>query len=350
LPEVGWRRLRAHVAEAHRAGLRFNYTLNATTLANREWSILGQRALARLVERLAEAGVDTVTVAIPYLLEYVRRRAPGIEVAVSTQALVATPERARRWADLGAGAITLSVLDVNRDFARLRAIRAAVPVRLQLIANLLCLAACPASTYHSALNAHASQTGMSPFVVDACVVDCNLRRLADPTELIRAGWIRPEDQRHYAEVGIDRLKFVDRGMRTEVIAGIVRAYSAERSPADLMDLFPSPDKSLMYGRPRLVHLARHLLRPLRANPLRMRALRALAEPRAVRIDSAALGDFLAFFREGRCDPADCSACGYCAAVARRAVHADEAWRRRATERHRSALDDILTGRLFRYWP
>lgn len=350
LGSVSRRRMRAHVAEAHAAGIRFNYTLNATTMGNREWTLRGQRQLASLVDFLQECGVDTVTVAIPYLLEYLKRKAPRLEVTVSTQAMVASPDRARRWQDLGADGITLSVLDVQRDFRLLRAIRAAVRIRLQLIGNLLCLQGCPGGLHHAAINAHASQTGVSRFAIDYCTIDCNRRRLANPEEFIRSGWIRPEDQHHYADVGIDRIKLVTRGMRTDALVPIVQAYAGSRSPKDLMDLFPSPDKSIVYSRFRLWHLVRNFAFPTRVNVFRLQKFRALTDSRRIVIDSAALDGFLERFLDGRCAGVNCDTCGHCAEVASRAIRFEEGYAADAVAAHDKVLDEIVSGRLFTYLP
>jgi len=338
--------MRRHLVMAHDAGIRFNYVLNATTMANREWSILGRRRLDALIDFLVDAGVDRVTVAIPFLLEIIKRRAPDLEVTVSTQAMVGTADKARRWQDLGADGITLSVLDVQRDFEVLRAIRKAVNIPLQLIGNLLCLQGCPAGTYHSALNAHASQTGMSRFVIDYCTIECNRRRLANPEEIMRAGWIRPEDQHHYEDLGFDRIKLVTRGMRTDVLVAIVHAYAQRRSPANLMDLFPTPDKMLVTSRPNFWHLVLNFARPWRVNLFRLRKMRALADHRDVFIDSSQLDGFLQPFIEGRCRDMDCASCGYCAAVARRAVRFDGDYQDRTVDAHDDMLNEIRTGRLF----
>jgi len=338
--------MRRHVDQVHDAGMRFNYVLNATSMANREWSIGGRRKLESLLGFLFDTGVDRVTVAIPFLLEFIKRRAPDLEVTVSTQAMVCTPDRARRWQDLGADGITLSVLDVQRDFRMLESIRNAVEIPLQLIGNLLCLQGCPAGIYHSALNAHASQTGMSCFVIDYCTIECNRRRFANPEEFIRAGWIRPEDQHHYKDIGIDRIKLVTRGMRTDALLPVVCAYSEGRSPANLMDLFPTPDKMLIVSRSNFWHLVLNFVRPLRVNLFRLRKMRTLADERKIVIDSKKLDGFLQPFLEGRCTETDCESCGYCAAVAERAVSFEGDYQDETVAAHDDMLDEILSGRLF----
>jgi len=191
---------------------------------------------------------------------------------------------------------------------------------------------------------------MSRFAIDYCTIDCNRRRLANPEEFIRSGWIRPEDQHHYADVGIDRIKLVTRGMRTDALVPIVRAYAEERSPADLMDLFPSPDKSIVYSRFRLWHLIRNFAFPTRVNVFRLQKFRALTDSRRIVIDSAALDGFLDRFLDGRCANVNCAACGHCGEVASRAIRFEDGYSADAVAAHDRVLDEIVSGRLFTYLP
>lgn len=62
LSPLSRRALAAHVRDAHRHALRFNYLLNAACLDNREWTRKGQREIRHLLDWLAEIEVDAVTI------------------------------------------------------------------------------------------------------------------------------------------------------------------------------------------------------------------------------------------------------------------------------------------------
>jgi len=53
-------------------------------------------------------------------------------------------------------------------------------------------------------------------------------RLRDPSQLIRSAWIRPEDIRHYEEIGIHEFKLSGRTKTVAWILKCMRAY-AKRS-------------------------------------------------------------------------------------------------------------------------
>lgn len=339
-----------HIRAIRDRGVSFNYLLNASCLGNTEFSMAGRRRIDDFLAWLSDAGVDTVTVTIPYLLEIVKQRAPHLKIAVSTITLVDSPESAHAWEALGADKITLSVTDINRDFGRLRRIRTRVDLHLQLLANLDCLQGCPYRGYHGNLTSHASRdtdpTG--GFVVDWCYLACSADRLREPARLIMAGWIRPEDQHHYRAAGIDSLKIVSRAMTSEVIGRVVAAYRAGRHDGNLLDLFSLPGTNLAMQKKNPLKLARHLLKPRRADLRRLWRHRKVFDWPTPRLDNRALDGFLDHFLAGRCDTATCGTeCRYCWEVAQRAFVMDDGERRAALARLEAALADMADGSMFR---
>ena len=72
LAPVSRGRVKRHVAEARKRGIRFNYLLNPVCLGNREFRRWGQRRIAALLDWLGDIGVEAVTVSVPLLLEFVK--------------------------------------------------------------------------------------------------------------------------------------------------------------------------------------------------------------------------------------------------------------------------------------
>ena len=186
--------LAAHVRDAHRHAIRFNYLLNAACLDNREWTRKGQRDIRRLLDWLAEIEVDAVTVSLPYLLDLIKRAYPQFRVTVSVFAGVDHVQKAKMWEELGADCITLESL-----------------------VNTNCLQSCPFSQAHMVALAHASQAGHGShgLLLDYCFLQCSRMKLGEPVNYIRSDWIRPEDLRHYEALGYDRFKLAERGAPTD---------------------------------------------------------------------------------------------------------------------------------------
>lgn len=350
IPLTSKKQVRTHISEAHKNNIKFNYLLNATCLNNLEWTISGQRRLQQLMNWLMDLGVDSVTVAIPYLLELIKKQYPQLKVYVSTQAGVDTIERAKYWEDLRADEITLSFLDINRNFHLLREIRKNIKCKLKLIANLDCLYNCPFYQYHSVLNSHASQSNHPTrgFMIDYCYLSCSRRRLMNPVEFIRSPWIRPEDIHHYEDLGIDKIKLVNRGMTTEKICLVVNAYTNRYYEGNLLDLFSDPSKNIMQIESSLFHKFKYFFRPFSVNLLRFYKGKELFLSREVYIDNRALNDFLEHFLKEDCYLKSCEDCGYCKRVAERVVKISPEYRQCIFKKHSEFLDMLISGRMFNY--
>jgi collagenase-like PrtC family protease len=266
--------MRRYVRQLEQHGIAFNYLMNGACFGNREWTRSWQKRLTALLGRLADLGVRRLTVSTPYLLELVKRRFPDFKVKVGIYAQVDTPRRARFWEDLGADAITLESFSINRNFSRLAAIRTAVRCDLQLIVNHVCLPNCPLQSYHQNGFAHASDDTNTLFI-DYCLLRCSRLRLTDPSQFIKAAWIRPEDIGVYEAMGYTTFKLLERGIPSSELLRRVKAYSERRFDGNLAELLLSYGFKEPLRREPLWSL-RHFFKPRQANPLRLQPLLDLA--------------------------------------------------------------------------
>jgi 2-polyprenyl-3-methyl-5-hydroxy-6-metoxy-1,4-benzoquinol methylase len=100
---------------------------------------------------------------------------------------------------------------------------------------------------------------------------------------------------------------------------------------------------------------RHFVRPRQLNPLKLLRLYRLAKQQGmlfpttrqpVTIDSAAIpADFLESFEKDCCER-ECGECGYCAAIARSAVHIDPEFREQSHRRLEQFTDSLRGGSLW----
>ena len=93
--------LRRYIEMLDKHGMAFNYLLNGSCFANREWTRSWQKRVSTLLGKLGDLGVRRLTVSTPFLLELVKSRFPEFKVRVGIYAQVDTPRRARFWEDLG---------------------------------------------------------------------------------------------------------------------------------------------------------------------------------------------------------------------------------------------------------
>ncbi|NLE75963.1 MAG: peptidase U32 [Chloroflexi bacterium] len=351
---LGRQRLAAYVATAHAHGLEFNYLLNAACLGNQEWTKPFQTRLNRLLEWLAEIGVDTLTISTPYLLQAVKRRYPQFRTRVGIYAQVDTVKRAQYWQDLGADGICLESFSINRDFEKLERIRQAVSCELSLIANHICQPNCALQVQHQNAFAHASGTRRG-FMVDISVIQCNFRRLRDPSLMISAGWIRPEDLRHYEALGYHNFKLIERNIPSAALLRRAQAYAQRRFDGNLAELLFSWGFSQTPPRFSWAHFL-HSFGPWHISPtkyrmvlefLRLQGFFFPLERLPVTIDAAAIpADFLEQFRRVRCNDTDCRACGYCAGIAQEAVQVDPAFLEQVTPLYQRLEAALMGGELW----
>jgi len=310
------------IAAARKRGFHFNYLLNGACQDNLEMTREGNRALFSHIEWVVSTGADMVTVTLPILLVWIKRHFPHLKVAVSSWARVANVKRAKYWEDLGADEIILAE-SATRDFAALRGLRKALRCKLEVIANPSCLYLCHLDTNHINMMSHSSQGGhvSGGFVLDHCQVYCQRMKLANPDELLKARWVRPEDVGDYEDLGIDSLKLLERFRNTESLTQVARAYEQRRFDGNFIELLTLPRKNA-YNQPNL----EYLIRPDLVNVdmmMQMADIFGYSFSDVMQIDNRALDGFAAHFKTHDCYHSSCGECGYCKRWADKVAKIDE---------------------------
>ncbi|MBM3244810.1 MAG: peptidase U32 [Candidatus Omnitrophica bacterium] len=313
-----------HINEIRKTKRGFNYLLNASCLGGREFTNKGKHEIAKLLDWLVAAGVDSVTVSLPFLAEMIKRKSPSLKISVSVMAHVDSIEKARFWDSIGADSITLSHTKLNRDFVLLKELRKAVKCGLRLMANNHCLYHCPFQEHHEAFSSHASQknTGEGSFAIDYCSLNCKISKISFPHLLISAPWIRPEDISVYEKIGIDSIKLVDRRLPTPELARIINAYVNGEYKGNLVDLFPTLSGASRTNRGNFLARLKNLLKLAPQDIIKLVKSRRIFETMEIKIDNQALDGFLDFFFTHDCRLSSCVDCGYCFRIADKAVKID----------------------------
>lgn len=320
-----------YIAQAHSAGLKFDYILNAPSMSNMEWDERTHQELLAHLNWICGIGADSVTVTMPYLVELVKRQFPQLKVRLSTIAHVNSAARAKFFESLGVDSITLDI-NVNRDFRVLRAIRESVSCELTVLMNNLCLYQCPYEYYHHDGLGHASQSynPLKGYYVDYCVLRCTLDRLSDISQVIKCRWARPEDVNLYEEIGIDMFKISGRSMPTDRIIRAAAAYSARHYEGNLYDIM-----NVITPRRGLIDSDSQGL-----------ADTIIGTPPKFYIDNKALDGFMDFFSKQNC-LSGCSHCEYCQRIASKAVRFDREEVDEYVAALNKCLDELTDSRMFK---
>ncbi len=329
------------VKEAQSYNISFNYLLNGATLNGIEQTKRGQREIRRLLNFLSEIGVDSVTVASPYLLRLVKTQYPHFKVRVSVFATVDSPGKARQWQELGADTICVSAVACNRDFKRLENIRNATTCELQLIVNASCILNCAYELTHMNLLTQSSRKKdpLRGFCLDYCLLYCSAKKLQETMHYLRSTWIRPEDLGHYEALGYSSFKIVERSCPSDLLVKRVAAYARRSFDGNLLELVgpvanikkeqgASLDQrariiSTMF-KPSLIKINSLLMMKRFAEKIILHDFSIDLAP--VYIDNNQLDGFIVGIKERDCDMLSCEECGYCQKWADKIVKVDANYR------------------------
>jgi collagenase-like PrtC family protease len=320
-----------YIEQAHSAGLKFDYLLNAPSMGNMEWDENTHQELLMHLDWISSIGADSVTVTIPYLVELIKRQFPHLKIRVSTIAHVNSVARAKLVESLGADSITLDI-NINRDFTLLKAIRNAVSCELTILMNNLCLYQCPYEYYHHDGLGHASQSynSLSGYYVDYCVIRCSLDRLCDISQVIKCRWVRPEDIHVYEEIGMDMFKISGRSMSAERILQAATAYSSRHYQGNLYDILNIITPKIGFINSALPGVQNNVIEP----------------PPKFYIDNQALEGFMDFFGKQNC-LSGCSQCNYCQRIANKVIQFDRNEVDEYIAMLNASLDKLSSSRMFK---
>lgn len=234
VPQVNLKELEKYISYSRDKNIGFNYVLNATCMGNRELTEKGVKEIYRMLKNLYEVGVNTITVAIPALIELIKMSPYPFEIKVSTLSQISNANKAMAYKKMGVDRIVLDEC-MNRDFANIRRIREAFGEKCELIVNVICQKNCIYRPFHQNQCSHdnSEKKRSSTYYSHRCMQ----KRLDEYGNLLRIGWIRPEDLHLYYNLGIEYFKV--QGRHT-VLKGdpvrMVECYMQERYEGNLLDL------------------------------------------------------------------------------------------------------------------
>lgn len=320
LPGVSQKEVKEHIELIHSSKASFNYVLNASCLGNNEYLVSTRKQIFKLIDWLVSIEVDSVTVSIPLLLQWLKKNFPSLKVSISVFSHVDTINQAKMYEDLGADEITITQ-SFNRDFNFLKTLRKNVKTDLQIIVNNACLFGCPFRRYHSNINAHSSRTGAHKLPIDYPVLNCTISRFKNPSEIIRSPWIRPEDLAFYEKIGIDKFKLSGRTNTTKWITKTSKAYANRLGPKNFAELLAVPNAS---------------------GSMYRKSISGAPEVDLV-IDNPSLDGFIKHFlnRNKSCAYVSCETCSYCDLIAKNAVKTNKELSEKLVSAYEKVLKDFI---------
>ncbi len=331
LNEITEENIAEYIKKVHEKKMEFSYLLNAPCMNNMEYEAEYHKKLLNYIQWISDIGSDNVIVTSPFLIRLIKEQFPNLKIRVSTIAHVNSVNRAKFYEALGADEITPDVM-INRDFKTLKKIKKAVNCDIVLLLTDGCLYQCPFRYYHYNILGHSSQSfhKLGGNYIDFCVLNCSVIKFSNPTEVIKARWIRPEDLSHYEAIGINKFKIAGRRMPTEWILRAVKAYSSRKYEGNLVDIIQGFSMSVGVEKDPNVKFTETIDKEPKSKLL---------------IDNTKLDGFIEFFKKQDCISM-CDECNYCEKWAEKAVILDNEAAPRYVESLEDYIDDIITSREF----
>ena len=331
LKNISEEKIAEYISKVHKNKMEFSYLLNAPCMNNMEYDPYYHKELLKYIQWISDIGTDNVIVTIPFLIQLIKEQFPKLKIRVSTIAHVNSVNRAKFYEMLGASEITPDVM-INRDFKTLENIQKAVKCKIVLLLTDGCLYQCPFRYYHYNILGHASQTHQQfdRNYIDTCILNCSVIKFSNPTEVIKARWIRPEDLIHYEGIGINKFKIAGRRMSTEWIVRSVKAFSSRKYEGNLIDIIQGFSMNVGVEKDPNDKLTETVIKESKSK---------------LYIDNTKLDGFIDFFKKQNCI-AMCNECNYCEEWAKKAVFMNEVESTRYVESIEEYLNDIITGREF----
>ncbi len=221
--------------------VRFSYTLNSTSITLSEI----QKTIDPFLRRLHDdAGIDSLTISSPLLVEYIRRKLPNIPffISLSTIANVISTAQLRQAYDFGADRVVLG-LQANRNMRLLESVAEMVDDdhSVALLVNEFC-GNCLIRPFHYHWESMSEYTCMDPddkFFGSYPYNVCEPIWLAHVSSVLKTYWVLPQWLTSYQKYNIHSFKISGRTHLDPVWHRyVLEQYTRKNFHGNVMSLAP----------------------------------------------------------------------------------------------------------------
>lgn len=236
LPKVDFYELKQYVEYSKEHGIGFNYTLNASFMNNDEFTVSGISEILQFLKELYEVGIRSLTIAMPSLIDIVRRSQYPFQIKASTICQITNANKAIEFKRMGADRIVVDE-SLNRNFKKLEQISNTFGDSVEVIVNSICFLDCAYRMFHYNQISADSLAKTNPVSVSYFSNRCLLRRFRDVDSLLKLSWVRPEDLHHYNKNGIHNFKIQGRHLvQSGDPVRVMEHYFSRKFCGNLLDL------------------------------------------------------------------------------------------------------------------
>jgi len=236
LPQITMKHLSHYIKACKKYGIEFNYTLNSSCMGNNE--IVGEyrEQIILFILELHDIGVSSFTIAMPSLIDIVKKYLPDMIIKASAICEINSLQRAQHYKRLQINRIVLDP-DITRQIKRIRDIISVFGEDTEIIVNNVCMRNCAYKMFHYNHDAHCTSRELCKEKEHYYYNKCSYQKALDESNYIKLNWIRPEDLKSYINLGICRFKVQGRNYgNSDYILKVVDSYFSESFDGDLMAL------------------------------------------------------------------------------------------------------------------
>jgi len=240
IPSMLVKKQKDFIQKAVDKNLIVNYTINIPCFGSLEHLKEVENEFYDFVSRLVDFGVQRFTITHPLIIMLVKRKFPNISIELSTIAHVSSVNQLTLYAQLGVDKICMNLMK-NRDFTFLINFREACDkndIEVELMVNEFCLYECIFRNSCYQLHGHTHTDERSYLYDDYTLGHCTIIKKMQPSEWLKARFIRPEDIGKYVETtGITNFKITGRTFPTFDVIRITEHYMSGNFNGNLLDLW-----------------------------------------------------------------------------------------------------------------
>lgn len=226
--------LKKYLDKSYQYGLGFNYIMNGTCHGDLSHDEMYEKTY-RIMCALEAMGVTEVTVSTPYLLQFMQKNFPKIKVTASINICTSSISELNLMKSFGVKKIVID-RHINRNFRLLKKMVSYSDIDMEVLVNSMCLLFCSMHQYHNNINTHYGEKSDKDFCFNYPYAKCYKTYLSNPLEMLCSGWIRPENLKDYANIGITNFKIEGRGENEQLVLKIIQAYLDQEYKGNLFDL------------------------------------------------------------------------------------------------------------------
>ncbi len=249
LPKYDRKELEKYIMSVRDMDLQFNYTMNASYIGTLN-EIYNKKALIKsYIKYLVEIGVNTITVTLPIIAEFIREVDEKIGIEVSTIAHLDSVAQIQMWYEKYAITKVCNNVMKNREILFLR--KAANICKnnnivFTLIANefcsngtnnaIDCAGGCIYRDHCYSLQSEGYTIEDMKKMKGYPMSKCNESR-KHPVVWLKSNFIRPEDMILYNKIGINHFKITGRTASFSYLKKVILAYANQKWDGNLIELW-----------------------------------------------------------------------------------------------------------------